>query len=359
MKKHPITLLLSAMLSIELLLSGCGNAAAPEHNTTKASISELSNQYTTEGAAETSVSNLLNEDTAETAISNPADESAVNATITSTAASADTLVSQGGPYGKISLSIPDGWRYETCPIDSGQVIYGLYGIRFYPKNAADGYIALNYINGFGVCGTGLEEKKSSIAGQPVNIGTYDNNVYWNFISFGEDYSGVVALTYSVDGWWETYSDQVLDILNTLCFDPDTKEGGAYIYNSAYEPELDQIGLSFSLKNISPTGATLVFHSYDTDAATGELEYGDDFLLEVQKGDIWEEVPIHLDGNYAFNDIAYTIPTEGISERELDWEWLYGALAPGTYRIRKSILDFRGTGDYDKYTAYAQFILNTM
>lgn len=357
MKKRTMTLILSSLLSIGLLLSGCGNTALPEKNTTVAPISELSSQYPTESAAETAISSLPNESISETAISEPANESAADSAVTAATANADTIVSQGGPYGKITLSIPDGWCHEICPIDSEQEIYGLYGIRFYPEDVTDGYIAVNYIDSFGVCGTGLEQKNLSIAGQPVNIGTYDNNVYWDFITFEGDYSGVVALTYSVDGWWETYSDQVTDILNTLSFDPDTREGGAYIYNNDYDLALDQIGLSFTLKNISSTGATLVFRIYDTDAPTGELEYGDDFLLEIQKDGIWEEVPIHLEGNYAFNSIAYVIPTEGNSERELDWEWLYGALAPGTYRIKKSIQDFRGSGDYDKYTAYAQFILN--
>lgn len=351
MKKHTIMLILSSMLSIELLFSGCGNAALPEKDAVTAPIPELSNQYTTKNAAESSISNLSNESTVETAISEPTTQNA----LPPTASAADTLVSQGGPYGELSLSIPDGWRYETCPIDSEQTDYGLYGIRFYPEDTTDGYIAVNYIDRFGVCGTGLEEEKSSIAGHPVNIGTYDNNVYWNFIVFQDDYDGVVALTYSVDHWWETYSDQVMDILNTLSFDSTTKEGGAYIDNSAYD--LDQIGLSFTLKKISPSGATLVFCNYDTNAPTGELEYDDDFLIEIQKDDIWEEVPVQLTGNYGFNDIAYVIPTEGISEQELNWEWLHGTLAPGTYRIRKSILDFRGTGDYDKHTAYAQFILN--
>ncbi|MDE7416950.1 MAG: hypothetical protein K2N44_11765 [Lachnospiraceae bacterium] len=328
MKKHAMTFILLSGLSVGLLLGGCGNSASPElleQNVNAISISELFN----ENAAETS------ENTAET--------------------SENTVVSQGGPYGKISLSIPDGWHYETCPMDSEQIDYGLYGIRFYPENAANGYIALNYIDSFGVCGTGLATEKVTIAGKPASIGTYDNNIYWDFISFQDDYDGIVALTYSVGDWWETYSDQVMDILDTLSFDPTIKEGGAYIYNSAYE--LDQIGLSFTLKNISSTGATLVFRNYDAGAPTGELEYGDDFLLEIQKNDVWEEAPIPLEGNYAFNAIAYVIPTERNSEQELNWEWLYGTLTPGTYRIKKSILDFRGTGDYDKYTACAQFILN--
>jgi len=37
--------------------------------------------------------------------------------------------------------------------------------------------------------------------------------------------------------------------------------------------------------------------------------------------------------------------------------MYGELAPGEYRIGKSVLDLRGSGDFDKYMVYAHFILN--
>lgn len=354
MKKHAMKLILSSVISTGLLLYGCGNTSSPEileKNTISTSIPDPSNENTTKTCERPY------ENTTETASSELTTENTPALAATPTEKSTNTLVTQGGPYGAISLSIPDGWHYEACPIDSGQVDYGLYGIRFYPEDVANGYIALNYIESFGVCGTGLATEQTTIAGNPANIGTYDNNIYWDFISFQDDYDGIVALTYSVDSWWETYSDQVMDILDTLSFDPSTREGGAYIYNSDYDSDLDQIGLSFMLKNISSTGATLVFRNYDADAPTGELEYGADFLLEIQKDGIWEEAPISLDGNYAFNAIAYMIPTEGTSEQELDWEWLYGTLAPGTYRIKKSIQDFRESGDFDKYTAYAQFILN--
>ena len=149
---------------------------------------------------------------------------------------------------------------------------------------------------------------------------------------------------------------MLEILNTLIFDTSVKEGEAYIYSA--DSEADKIGLYFTLKKISPSGATLVFHQYDENAPTGTLEYGDSFVIEVWKNNIWEEVPIVTDDNYAFHDIAYTIANKDTTERELDWAWLYGMLQPGNYRIKKEILDFRKTGDYDKYMVYAQFIVTT-
>jgi len=326
MKKHSMKRILFSVLSTGLLLSGCGNTDdAPK----------IPEETTIEAA------------TAETVIT--------DSSVFSTETIENTDVSQGGPYGKISLSIPDGWHYETCPIDSEQLVHGMYGIHFYPGNAANGYIELAYIDNFGVCGTGLDEKIATIAGQQAYIGTYDNHNYWDFISFKEDYDGIVALTYSVEDWWDTYSDQIMEILNTLSFDSSIKEGGAYIQNN--DSELEQIGLFLTLKKISPTGTTLIFHLFDANAPTGQLIYGDDFAIEVQKDGVWEEAPITLEGEYGFHDIGYTITAEGSSEQELNWAWLYGALSPGTYRIKKSILDSRAPGDYDKYTIYAQFVLN--
>lgn len=240
-------------------------------------------------------------------------------------------------------------------MDSEKLSYGLYGIQFFPENITEGYITLAYIDDFGVCGTGLAEETRTIAGKPANIGTYDNHNYWDFITFRDDYTGVVALTYAVENWWENYSEQVLEILNTLTFDTSVKEGGAYIYSA--ESEADKIGLYFTLKKISPAGATLVFHQYDEEAPTGELNYGDAFALEVLKNNRWEEIPVVVDGNYGFHDVAYNIPNKDTVTQELDWTWLYGTLVPGNYRIKKEIMDYRKSGDFNNYTLYAQFILN--
>ena len=52
-----------------------------------------------------------------------------------------------------------------------------------------------------------------------------------------------------------------------------KKDGIYVYNE--ESQISEIALSFSLKNISPTGAPLVFEQYDADAPKGELMFGED------------------------------------------------------------------------------------
>lgn len=265
----------------------------------------------------------------------------------------ETEVVQGGPYGRISLSLPAEWRYETYPVDSGTQAQGLYGIRFYPENVTDGYVELAYIDRFGVCGTGLTEEARTIADTPASVGTYDNHAYWDFIAFRDAYDGLVAFTSSVEDWWAEYELQIWDILDTVSFDSQVREGAVCVYNP--ESELSAIGLSLSLKNISPTGATLVFYQYDTQSPAGSLSYGDDFTLEVQKNDVWESVPTILE-TYGFNSIAYCIPAGETVEQPCDWSWLYGTLAPGSYRIKKSVLN-SGNAGADEYIISAYFILN--
>ena len=137
----------------------------------------------------------------------------------------DIRVVQGGPYGDISITLPESWSYEAYPMDSDELMTGIYGIHFHPEGVEEGYIALVYIEFFGVCGTGLSLEHTEIAGQPVSIGTYDDHIYWDYVSFGEGYEGIVALTYRVEDWWEEYGSQALEILDSLTFVRDIKESG--------------------------------------------------------------------------------------------------------------------------------------
>ena len=329
---------------IGLILCGCGNGAGAEQPETENGNAAGTGQsgIQNESAADAGQPELLNENTPIVRELGTQDENTVV-----------TDVTQGGPYGEISISIPDGWNYEVHYADSDGPMSGMYGICFYPEGVTEGYVELAYFDFFGVCGTGLAEEKATVAGNDAYIGTYDNHEYWDFISFRGECEGVVALTYSVGDWWGEYVDQVMDILDTLSFDQNVREGTAYIYSS--ESQISEIGLSFSLKNISSTGATLVFHQYDADAPKGELIFGDDYFIEVQRDGKWESVPVVIE-NAAFNAIAYVIVPEDSVEQEISWEWLYGKLAPGEYRIVKSILESNEGGGHQTYMICAQFIL---
>ncbi len=56
----------------------------------------------------------------------------------------------------------------------------------------------------------------------------------------------------------------------------------------------------------------------------------------------------------FNSEAYMIQKDSPYEKVINFEWLYGKLEPGRYRIVKTVTDFRGTGDYTNYAYTAEF-----
>lgn len=114
------------------------------------------------------------------------------------------------------------------------------------------------------------------------------------------------------------------------------------------------GVSMNIKegSSSPTGLTVIFENNSDKQGI----YSDDFLVEKEtKGD-WYQVPTIIE-EYGFNDIGYELPPSEIEEFTIDWEWLYGSLDTGEYRIVKKVLDFRDTGDFDEYNLAAKFTID--
>ena len=126
---------------------------------------------------------------------------------------------------------------------------------------------------------------------------------------------------------------------------------AYIYSS--EAESDEIAVIMDLSNISGTGATIRFRQYE-ERETGELIYGEGYAISRLENDEWVPVPQIIE-NGAFTDIGYMIPAGGEAKIETNWEWLYGKLPKGTYRISKTILDSYDNG-YDEYVLYGKFFI---
>ena len=119
---------------------------------------------------------------------------------------------------------------------------------------------------------------------------------------------------------------------------------------------DPWGVKLTAKNITPSGLTIVCTQQDGEP-TGELHTGSYYGLEVLRDGEWVAVDL-LPMEY---ELAWTMEAWGISanaetEWEVNWTNLYGELPAGSYRINKSITDFRGSGDFDKKAYYAGFDL---
>jgi len=92
-------------------------------------------------------------------------------------------------------------------------------------------------------------------------------------------------------------------------------------------ELENV--SIDIYDISLTGATIVIKDTNENPYT----YGDWYRLEKQVGGKWYEVNTIID-NFGFNAIGYLPNKDNEVKFVIDWEWLYGELPLGSYRILK-------------------------
>ena len=266
-----------------------------------------------------------------------------------------TTVGIGGPYGEITVEKRDGWSIEAAPVDSGKLSYGLYGLILKPEDAKDGQIEVFCIDGFGVCGTGLETEEITLAGYTAYMGTYDDHEHWDYILIKGEKPEIVAQHTECDSWTDVMWEEALSILDTVRFNEGKTEGGIGQYIP--ESENDTIAVMMSVSNVTPGGLKIRLWQYDK-RDCGELIYGEGYHLEVLNGDTWEDLPTIIE-DWAFTDEGFILPAEGESEEEINWEWLYGKLAPGTYRITKVLMDSDRNDPSVNVPAYpltAQFVI---
>ncbi len=126
---------------------------------------------------------------------------------------------------------------------------------------------------------------------------------------------------------------------------------AELSNAGDDEGFPDWGLTLSVKDVTPSGMTLVC-TQSGGEPTGDLQTGTDYKLIVLK-EVWEEVPTIIE-NYGWDSLAYMISANDVTEFEYNWEWLYGELPPGIYRMVKGFMDFRGSGDYDYFDYWVEF-----
>lgn len=122
---------------------------------------------------------------------------------------------------------------------------------------------------------------------------------------------------------------------------------------AQRARTDAWGLALAAEDVSPEGLTLRFVQRGG-SPTGELETGSPFWLERETADgAWAEVEPLME-ELAWDMMAYLIHRDGDTELEVKWSGLYGELEVGSYRLGKTVMDFRAAGDYDQRDYYAYF-----
>lgn len=116
-------------------------------------------------------------------------------------------------------------------------------------------------------------------------------------------------------------------------------------------ELEGVTMVFKEGTMTASGGTVLLKN-ETEQ---EYVYGSDFSLEQNINGDWYQVPV-VEENYGFTDIGYELSISNVEEWDLDWEWLYGKLAHGEYRMVKRIIEHRESGDYKEYNLAAEFMI---
>lgn len=112
-------------------------------------------------------------------------------------------------------------------------------------------------------------------------------------------------------------------------------------------------VSLEAVNITPKGLTIACHQMG--GAFMELSTGSYYVIQRLEDTGFVDVEyLPQEHDVAWTSEALVIFKDATTTWDVDWEWLYGELPVGEYRIGKEIMNFRGPGDYDTEMIYAHF-----
>ena len=108
-------------------------------------------------------------------------------------------------------------------------------------------------------------------------------------------------------------------------------GGQSDQPTQTQQQLQVENVTFQIFDISPTGATLVI----TDTNAEPYLYGEWYKIQRLIDGQWMDVP-HVIDNAAFNAMGYIPDANGEVKFTINWEWFYGKLPSGEYRLWKQV-----------------------
>ena len=131
-----------------------------------------------------------------------------------------------------------------------------------------------------------------------------------------------------------------------------EENGKILHNRKLT---DKWGITLYAEDVTPKGMTLKIEQFGGNPS-GTLEYGAAYFLETTVNDEWQPVETTTGEPLVWNMLAYSVKMNDISEININWEYGYGELKPGYYRLKKEFMDFRAPGDFDKETYMVHFTI---
>lgn len=127
-------------------------------------------------------------------------------------------------------------------------------------------------------------------------------------------------------------------------DAVSSRGGAAVSTAETAGRLEDWGVTMTVEEADASGAVCVWERCGG-SPSGELSTGSWFDVQRLEDGEWTSLPYAVD-NVGWTSEAILLPEDGTLEQPAAWEWLYGELPAGEYRLVREVMDFRGTGDYD-------------
>lgn len=114
------------------------------------------------------------------------------------------------------------------------------------------------------------------------------------------------------------------------------------------------GVVMTVENITDSGARVVMEQEGVEIPW-ELTTGSFYALQTRSGGEWVDTPM-VRSDVAWTMEAYLIAPGQAYRQDVSWEWLYGVLSPGHYRIGKNVSIFRAPGDTETAMVWAEFTI---
>ena len=212
---------------------------------------------------------------------------------------------------KIKIEIPKTWNYEEKIKLEEENDFYKYALKMYKNNENEYAILYLYTNTFGVCGTGRTSKQIKLNnGKTATIGYYDNNETWQDISFYEENKNIAILN---EGLGKEDAEEFLNFVKTIDI-----------------TEENEVEMTLKEGTLTSTGATFIIKNN----TENDYWYGSEYGIEVKKDGEWK--PIELEEPLTWTAIAIILKANGENEINIDFNYGYGELAKGKYRLVKKV-----------------------
>lgn len=96
-------------------------------------------------------------------------------------------------------------------------------------------------------------------------------------------------------------------------------------------EVENVSMVIKEGTLTNTSATVII----TDLSGKNYTYGESYRIDKKENGKWKELETVID-NYGFNLVGYSVDENNKLEFNHDWEWLYGKLKSGEYRLVKEV-----------------------